>query len=109
MRETPRRLLALATLVAVLATPVARVVLDAGAPPPVDHVESTHDSDRCRAAHHHAACVQLFASAAAPARDSVGPGAGAEARFPAGLAAGRSGPAPVPADTRPRAPPLLPA
>lgn len=105
MRAISRRLLALTTLVAVLATPVGRVVIDAGAPEGEIRVEASHDPERCRVAHHHRACVQLFASAAAPS-----PVAASPPRPPGhpplpGLDAGRLAPDPIPADARPRAPP----
>ena len=105
MRELPRRLLALTTLVAVLATPVGRVVIDAEAPEGEVRVEASHDPERCRPAHHHRACLQLFASAAAPspAVGSSSPRAG-DPPLPE-LRAGRLGPDPIPGDARPRAPP----
>lgn len=105
MRTIPRRLLALTTLVAVLATPVGRVVIDAAAPDGKTRVEASHDPERCRLAHHHRACVQLFASAAAPS-----PAAGHAPRRPGhpplpGLEDGRLSPGPLPGDARPRGPP----
>lgn len=107
MRDTSRKLLALATLAAVLAVPVARTVVDARAPSGVDHAESSHDPDRCRVAHHHVACVQLFASAAAASRPAPPPAPDAGATAPSGLADGRRTPEPIRGDARPRAPPSL--
>lgn len=107
MRDTPRKLLALATLAAVLAVPVARTVVDAHAPSRVDHVESTHHPDRCRVAHHHVACVQLFASAAAAARPAPAPAPAAATAAPSGLADSRDASGPIRGDARPRAPPSL--
>lgn len=107
MRDTPRKLLALATLAAVLAVPVARTVVDARAPSRVDHVESSHDPDRCHMGHHHVACVQLFASAAAASRPAPAPAPAVATTAPSGLADSRTAPEPIPGDARPRAPPSL--
>ena len=107
MRDVPRKLLALATLAAVLAVPVARTLVHADERSRGEHVESSHDPDRCRVAHHHVACVQLFASAAAASRPSPAPAPGAVGFAPPGLAAGRSASEPIRGDARPRAPPSL--
>lgn len=107
MGAIPRRLLALATLVAVLSSPVARVAIDAGAPTRGARVEASHDPERCRMAHHHRACLQLFASAAAPSPAPADPAVRPGVPPLPGPVTGRSVPAPVPDDARPRGPPDL--
>lgn len=52
--------------VAVLASPTLRIAIDAGEPTGPAHVEASHDADRCRVLHDHAACLQLFASSVVP-------------------------------------------
>lgn len=106
MSETPRRLLALATLAATLAAPAARLAVDAGAPEPEDRVESSHEPGRCHPAHHHLACVQLFSSAAAPSAFLPEPPDQPGASRRPGLDVGRLAADRIPEAARPRAPPI---
>lgn len=68
-RSTAQKGLALVLGAAVLAAVPARTILDAAAPDRRAHVESSHDPGRCGYLHDHAACQQLFASAASVAPD----------------------------------------
>ena len=73
-RSTARKGLALVLAAVVLAAVPARMALDAAAPDRRAQVEGSHDPARCGYLHDHAACQQLFASAASPA---AGPAADA--------------------------------
>lgn len=106
-RSTARRGLALALAAVVLAAVPARMLVDAAVPDRRAHVESTHDPARCGYLHDHAACQQLFASAASPtpaaAADRLPPSVGD--RLPP-RSRDRDG-RPGPSDPLPRAPPHL--
>lgn len=106
-RAPARKGLALALTAAVLAGIPARLAVDAAAPEGRTYVESSHDPARCGYLHDHAACQQLFASAASPA-----PGPAADASLPPdrNRRGPRSAGLPVrqaPSSTLPRAPPHL--
>lgn len=105
MRERVRKTLALATLAAVVATPGARVLIDAHEPAAEVEVEASHDPDRCRLAHHHRACVQLFASAAAPAPIPPDPVRPPTTPALPELDGGRAATEPIRGDAHPRGPP----
>lgn len=60
------RVLGLVVTVATLAAPTLGPLLDAGEPVTETRVEREHDPDDCAVHHDHRACIQLFASAAAP-------------------------------------------
>lgn len=105
---TAGRPLRLALVLAVLAAPTLRLAIDASVPDERDHVEASHDADRCRVLHDHEACLLLFASspaaaaAAAPSHGPTSPGSlvtsPADApRLPEGHAPGlpRAPPAPL--------------
>lgn len=72
-RSATEKGLALALAVAVLVASTARVLLDASVPDDRVHVEATHDPARCGYLHDHAACQQIFASAASPAAGAPAP------------------------------------
>lgn len=70
-RSTGRKALSLALAAAMLAAVPARLAVDAAAPDGRAQVETTHDPSRCGYLHDHAACQQLFASAAATPPDAA--------------------------------------
>lgn len=87
--------------------PAALAVLHAGPPSGTDHVESSHDPDRCRVLHDHELCLVFGANPPTPSRPAAHTGAPS---LPArdGIAAGARRP-PAAGETstrRPRAPPL---
>lgn len=106
-RSTARKGLALVLAAVVLAAVPARMALDAAAPDRRAQVEGSHDPARCGYLHDHAACQQLFASAASPAAGEATDGGLPPVRH---RRAPRSADAPGPqasSPTLPRAPPHL--
>lgn len=104
-RSTAQKGLAAALAVAVLAAVPARMLVDVSTPPDRAQVESSHDPARCGYLHDHAACQQLFASAASPA-----PASGTDATPPPASdrttsAAAEPSERRTPTSTLPRAPP----
>lgn len=110
MRRSERwtKVLGVILLAATVAAPAVRPLLDAAEPRTTTRVEREHDPDACVVHHDHRACVQLYASAAAPepspvlpwtATDHALPGPGREGDPRAPAPSGRLGA---------RAPPLLP-
>lgn len=103
------RVLGLVVTVATLAAPTLGPLLDASEPVTETRVEPEHDPDDCAVHHDHRACVQLFASAAAPppAPDLPWP-AGDRSRVAPPASEVRLTPRPI-GLLGARAPPFLPA